>query len=112
MIQERRRHSRYGALNLLYFSAPSGDRPVVQGMGRTLNVSPTGLSLEIHAPVEPGQSIALTVGLKEDLVVFEGRVIHCAQGPENTWVIGIALDAMPESSREAFQRYITAFQQG
>jgi hypothetical protein len=112
MIQERRRHSRYGALNLLHFSAPSGDRPVVQGMGRTLNVSQAGLSLETHAPVAPGQSIALTVGLKEDLVVFEGRVIHCAQGPENAWVIGIALDAMPESSREAFQRYIAAFQQG
>jgi len=112
MTEERRRHSRYGALNLLHFSAPPGDRPVIQGMGRTLNVSQTGLSLETHTPMEPGQRIALTVGLQEDLVVWEGRVVHCAQGPESAWVVGLVLDAMPESSREAFHRYIALFQQG
>lgn len=110
MIQERRRHSRYGTLNLLHYSAPSGDRAVVQGMGRTLNISHAGLSLETHVPVEPGQSIALTVGLKEDLVAIEGRVVHCVQGPEDAWIIGIAFDAMPASSREAFHRYLNAFE--
>jgi len=39
-------------------------------------------------------------------------VVHCAQGPESAWVVGLALDAMPESSREAFHRYIALFQQG
>lgn len=104
MIQERRHHFRYGALNLLHFSTPPGDQPVARGMGRTLNVSLAGLTLETHIPVDPGESIAVTLELGEDLVVIEGQV------SEEVWIMGIRFGAMPETSRQVLQHYIAAFQ--
>ena len=48
--------------------------------------------------------------VSDDLVAIEGRVIHCTRGLEDAWIIGIAFDAMPASSRDVFHRYITAFE--
>jgi hypothetical protein len=75
-----------------------------------LNVSLAGLTLETHIPVDPGESIAVTLELGEDLVVIEGQVIHCGQVSEEVWIMGIRFEAMPETSRQVLQHYIAAFQ--
>ena len=51
MEKERRRHPRFESLNLIsYVVYDETDNAVRQGMGRTLNISKTGICLDTYKP--------------------------------------------------------------
>ena len=50
-VKDRRRSARHDTLNLIQFVVMGdGDAPVFEGMGRTLNISERGVSLETFSP--------------------------------------------------------------
>ena len=49
---EKRKHPRVNALNLSYICLDEDQQVIKQGMGRTLNVSESGILLETHFPIE------------------------------------------------------------
>ena len=54
MGNNKRKHARYDSLNLLtYVCVDSDGKEWNQGMGRTLNISESGLQLETHEPIDP-----------------------------------------------------------
>jgi hypothetical protein len=73
--QERRRAGRYDAQNLLdnIVLGKEGE-PVAHAMGRTLNISETGLLFESHLHYEPEQTLVITIALEDDLVEIRGQV--------------------------------------
>ena len=111
MSQEQRRHARYDSLNLLHFAMPSGPVPEMQGMGRTLNVSESGLLLETQEPLEANGTIELTIGLEDDLVTIEGETIHCRPAPDNRYNTGIRFSQISDSARALLDRYIQLFEE-
>ena len=112
MSQDKRQHARYDALNLLHFSVPSDQRPQMQGMGRTLNVSHSGILLETHEPIESNQTIMLTIGLEDDLVVIQGETVYCKPASAGCYITGIRFYQMADSPRQVLERYIELFTHG
>lgn len=108
--QEKRKHSRIDSLNLLnyVFSDESGDGST-QGMGRTLNVSESGILLETHNPIHINNIVSLTIGLEEDMVAIKGRVVYTKENDDNMYESGIEFFDVDEKAKEILKKYIEAF---
>ena len=77
--KDKRKHFRVNSLNLSYVFVNGDDDEEKQTIGRTLNVSESGILLETYIPVNLNDKLLLTIGLKEDLVNIEGKVVHIAK---------------------------------
>jgi len=108
--EEKRKHSRIDSLNLLnyLFSDASGGGST-QGMGRTLNVSESGILLETHAPIDINSIISLTIGFEEDVVDIKGRVVYTKENDRKMSESGIEFFDIDETARKILNQYITAF---
>ncbi|MBC8394647.1 MAG: PilZ domain-containing protein [Deltaproteobacteria bacterium] len=109
--QEKRKHYRVDSLNLLSYTCLDEEGNFVKhGMGRTLNVSESGLLLETHIELEPQHAILLTIGLEEDLVEIRAQVMHSKMGPEGKVESGIHFFEMDEPAKVVLTKYIKAFE--
>ena len=108
--EEKRKHSRIDSLNLLnyVFSDESGGGST-QGMGRTLNVSESGILLETHTPIDVNNIISLTIGFEEDVVDIKGRIVYTKENDRKMNESGIEFFDIDETARKILIRYITAF---
>jgi hypothetical protein len=76
VTKEKRKHARISSLNLSYVCLDENNEIIKQGMGRSLNVSESGILLETHFPIDDQHIVTLTLGLEEDLVDIKGRPVH------------------------------------
>jgi len=107
---ERRRAERRYSLNFLEFAViGENDEILVREMGRTLNVSSTGIKLETPALVEPGQQVQLTLGLRDDMIGLAGRVAHAEVVDPELFSAGIQFTSMDDEGRRVLTRYLAAF---
>jgi hypothetical protein len=108
--EEKRKHSRIDSLNLLnyVYSDESGDGST-QGMGRTLNVSESGILLETHTPININIIISLTIGLEEDVVEIKGRIIYTQENDDKKYESGIEFFDVDDKAKEILKKYIAAF---
>ena len=110
--RNRRKYTRKDTLNLvdyLILGDGEGDIPIGRGMGRTRNVSEGGLLLETHRPLEAGQTILITISLREDIVELKGRVLHSLPpSVEKRFCAGVQLFEMDENAKSVLKRYIEA----
>ena len=81
------------------------------GMGRTLNVSETGIRLETYHPIDPQWDISITSGFEEDLVDIKGSVIFQKKSDENTFEAGIQFSTISDHEREILVKFIQAFEE-
>jgi hypothetical protein len=108
--EEKRRHYRVDSQNLLNFVCYDEKGTIFkQGMGRTLNVSETGILLETHILIEKKTVIGLTIGLKEDLVDLKGEVVYSKPGGHGKFESGIRFQNIDEAGLVALEKYIAAF---
>lgn len=109
-IEEKRKHTRIDSLHLLnYLLYEETENDATQGMGRTLNVSESGILLETHTPIEPNQKISLTIGIEENMVDIKGSVIYSNQNAKGMYESGIEFFVMDESAENILKAYIKAF---
>lgn len=108
--EEKRKHSRIDSLHLLnyIFSDESGGGST-QGMGRTLNVSESGILLETHTLIGISSVISLTIGFEEDVVDIKGRVVYTKKNSTNMYESGIEFFDVDESAHGTLKKYIVAF---
>ncbi len=71
--ENKRKHERIESLNLSYICLDEDENIVKQGMGRTLNISESGMLLETHFPIESKHTLRLTISLEEDLLDIKGK---------------------------------------
>lgn len=95
---EHRGSARKDTLNLLdYIIVDDFGREVSRAMARTLNVSEKGILLETHLPFAVGQKLLITIGLRNNLFEFKGRVAHCKSCSNESHCAGVEfLDVSPE----------------
>jgi hypothetical protein len=95
---ENRSSARRDTLNLLdYVILDESGREIDRAMARTLNVSERGILLETHMPFAVGQQLLITIGLRNNLFEFRGRVAHCKSCTNESHCAGIEfLDVTPE----------------
>ena len=108
--EEKRKHARIDSLNLSYFCLDENNQVIKQGMGRTLNVSESGILLETHFPIDEKHTITLTLGLEEDLVEISGRPVHSRTNPDGKHQVGIEFLETNKKARNVLKQFIDAFQ--
>jgi len=111
MNNGHRRYIRMDALNLLeYVLLDERGEIVTRAMGRTLNISEKGVLLETHIPLEPGQSLQITIGLEEDLVDVRGQVKHAEKRDDKYYSAGIEFLEIDGEGMRIIENYLQAFE--
>jgi hypothetical protein len=87
--EEKRKHQRFNSLNLSYICLDEDQQAVKQGMGRTLNLSESGILLETHFPIAQDHTVILSIGLGDDVVDVNGRPIRVDVKGQGVYEIGI-----------------------
>ena len=105
--ENKRKHPRIPSLNLSYVCLDENNNIVKQGMGRTLNISESGILLETHFPIESEYLVLMSIALKEDIVELKGKPIHDRSLETGEFEVGIELlDPDPNSIR-LLENYIS-----
>ena len=109
---DNRKHPRYDALNLLNYACLSAEGGIEQqGMGRTLNVSESGIQLEVHAPIPVKSVVSLSIGLKDNMIRIKGRVVYAKVEQAGRHQAGIEFFDIDATELLALQAYIRAFEE-
>jgi|WetSurMetagenome_2_1015567.scaffolds.fasta_scaffold371905_2 hypothetical protein len=103
---EKRKHPRVSALNLSYICLDEDHQVVKQGMGRTLNVSESGILLETHFPIEATHTVVLSVGFKDRLVDIKGRPAHIRSTGPDVYEIGVEFIDLDEAALLTVKDYL------
>lgn len=107
---DKRKHSRVASTNLLnYVCMGEEGEPCHQGMGRTLNVSESGMMLETYTPIDLEALISITIGIGEELVDIEGKVIYLKESAKDVYEAGIQFSKIDENKRMILHKFIEAF---
>ena len=109
--QEKRKHARISSMNLSYVCLDEKDQVVKQGMGRSLNVSESGILLETHFPIDDQHLVTLTLGLEENLVDIKGRPVHTRINDAGKYEVGIEFLKSDAKTRKALKQFIDTFQE-
>ena len=63
-------------------------------LGRTLDISVTGVGMEVFQEVEIGSEMELDLDLKDTLLTVHGKVVHVRRDGEDRYIIGIEFDEL------------------
>jgi hypothetical protein len=111
--RQRRRWGRKNTLNLVEFVllGENGEQ-LSRGMGRTRNVSEGGLLLETYRPLQPEQTVLISVGLGDDMVELRGRIVHLhppvPPSSKDRYCSGVELTEIDPKGKRLLQKYIEA----
>jgi len=108
---ENRKHKRIHSTNLLnYVCLDEKGEAFAQGMGRTLNVSESGILLETHASLDPQTSVSLTIGMEEQIIDIQGTAVYSNKNADGTYETGIEFVDVEASELTVLQKFIQAFE--
>ncbi|MBT8350409.1 MAG: PilZ domain-containing protein [Deltaproteobacteria bacterium] len=107
--KDKRKHFRVNSLNLSYVFVNGDNDEEKQTIGRTLNVSESGILLETYIPVNLNDKLLLTIGLKEDLVNIKGKVVHIAKDEHEKHEVGVEFTDKDDKVTDILKKYIKAF---
>ena len=74
-------------------------------MGRTLNISKTGILLETNCPMDNGQSIEMEIALHNEIISAKGVVAHCTNKNSNIFQTGIEFTNINEQDRQVLLKF-------
>lgn len=109
MTDDKRRAVRIDSLNLLYVGIYENNQIVKHAMGRTLNVSESGILLEMHFPIDTQTNVSISLALEDDLINLNGEVVYSRTGEEEKYETGIKFLEMDETARLTLTKYIEMF---
>jgi hypothetical protein len=102
VVRERRKEPRFNVHHPVYYI-----RNLVKNECRCLDIGLDGVKLETDSEVFPGESLDLTMLIRESLVKVKGRVIYVESMPEETYHVGVAFENLSPEGREALTRYFS-----
>jgi len=111
MSIEQRRHIRIDSENLSHVIVEDGDVPVSEGIGKTLNLSESGILLETHFPMTTGQGVDLTLALAEDLMEIRGEVVHARTDDASLTRTGVQFKEVDADALKVLKKFVVLFKQ-
>ena len=98
---ERRKHERVKTSNLIsYESIDKDGETVFNSMGKALNVSRSGIKLEIAHFIKAEYVSLTTVDLEDNLIKLKGQLIYCRKTDTGLYQAGIRFTASEEEKAE------------
>ena len=111
--ENKRDYERFDSLNLLSFAVYDENNTLIrQGMGRTLNVSLSGILIETHVAIDTRYQVALAIGFREQLVDVKGQPIHCRKSENDMYETGVSFIGVDETQQSALTEFVKAFEAG
>ena len=106
--EKERNYPRIKNLNLVQISRfdEEGFRADL-ATGRTLDISPGGIRLELHHPLPLRTVIALTVALENDLIDVRGKVVYLQELDDERCAMGIQFMDLAEEAKELLDQYVS-----
>jgi c-di-GMP-binding flagellar brake protein YcgR len=107
---DKRKDPRVKSPNLLaYLCMDEEKNKIIQGMGRTLNVSEGGILLETHVPIDQRHTVLLTIAMEDDLMHFKGKIAHSKEREDGRFESGVEFLEMDEQKLRFLRQYIIIF---
>lgn len=107
--KDKRQFARVHSLNLSYVLLDNDAQSEQQTMGRTLDVSESGIRLETHMPVAAGRSMLLSIGLENEVVDIRGRVVHSRKNSDGNYELGVEFTDKNAAASKILHDFIRAF---
>ena len=107
--EDKRKHPRIPSLNLSYVCLDENGNIIKEGMGRTLNISETGILLETQFPIELEYLVIMTIALQEDLLEIKGKPIHTGSNETGKFEIGIEFLEPDQDSIQLLTDFIAKY---
>ncbi len=107
-VQERH-HPRVKNLNLVQV-----DRHDERGLqadlatGRTLDLSPGGMRLELHHPLPLRTIVEMSLALDNEIVDVRGKVVYLEEIDDDRCAMGVQFLDVGEEARQVLERYVAA----
>jgi len=101
-----RHHPRIENLNLVQISR--FDEDVDLATGRTLDISPGGMRLELYQPLPLRTILSLTLALGDTLVDVRGKVVYLKEIDDERCAMGIQFVDMDQADRQQLEDYVAA----
>ena len=112
MTTQKRKHLRVVSQNLLsYDCLDENDQIIVQGMGRTLNISEGGILLETHVPIDPKYILEFTIAMEDDLMDMRGKITYNRKREGGKHEIGIQFIEADEATNLFLKQFVTIFKE-
>ncbi len=108
-MEERRRHPRFGTLNLIYYVVRDGGSCLAQDMGRTLDASKRGLLIETRIPLAEGLQIQMDIGLADSILSLAGVVIHSRITETGMYLSGVEFTSVEADKHQQLMEYLRQF---
>jgi len=105
----QRKHQRITSLNLADVHILDENGVANSGIGRTLNVSETGILLETHFPMDTDQQLALTIAIGDDLLEIKGKVVYSRKGNSGKYQNGIQFTDYNKPAMPILKSFMEAF---
>src|SRR5210317_1071633 len=106
--ENKRKHERIQSLNLSYICLDEEKNIIKQGMGRTLNISESGILLETHFPIKPEHVVQLTISLEEDLLDLKGKPAHVRSCDDGKYEVGIQFIELDQNTTDLLKKFISS----
>ncbi|NNF98010.1 MAG: PilZ domain-containing protein [Desulfobacteraceae bacterium] len=107
---DKRKHDRIDSVHLLnYVYFDVNGKETMQGMGRTLNVSKSGLLLETHTELELHHKVSLGIGIEDEMVDIRGKIVFTKTTDNDMYESGIHFLEPPPAALEVLKKFIDAF---
>ena len=107
--KDQRKHQRIPSLNLSYVCLDENNNIVKEGMGRTLNISESGILLETQFTIELEYLVIMTIALQEDLLDIKGKPIHAKCNEAGKFEIGIEFLEPDQESIQLLKNFIAKY---
>jgi len=106
----KRINDRVTSINLIsYVCTDSHDKIIENGMGKTLNVSESGIMLETHNQIDSSLNLLLSIGLEEVLIDIKGKIVHSTPVDKGKYHTGIQFIDLDDNSRKKLAKFILEF---
>ena len=107
--QDRRGFPRIQKLNLVHMSRfdEEGFRADLTA-GRTLDVSPGGMRLELYHPVPLRSVLSLSLALEDRIIDVSGEVVYLEALDDERCAVGIRFDDLSDEARSLVRDYVAS----
>ncbi|HLO25965.1 MAG TPA: PilZ domain-containing protein [Geobacteraceae bacterium] len=65
-------------------------------LGKTFNISPSGVGMEVYQEVLAGSTMELQIDLRDSLLAIKGKVVHVRRAEGDCYHIGVEFDEPQE----------------
>ena len=110
MSENQRKHERINSLNLLHLYIKENEEVIRLGMGRTLNISESGIRLETNFSIDSKKTILLTIGIEDDILELKGQISYYI-ARDKKYEFGIQFMDLDDKSRVLLKEYIKIFKE-